>query len=146
MLKKLKIQSPKDAFNEMVSDLRDEGKTHKQIIDLYPTFKQIQTLRTSQNKIASATARMDSLAIMHTLATGDDKFVIQEQLVADGQSSPYLLCGTKDMLRLLAEHGQNVFFLDGMHGIDDFPNNQMVTINVRIGNKGYPCAYLITVR
>ena len=64
----------------------------------------------------------------------------------EGQSEIFVLLATTDSLQILVKHGQNLFFMDGMHKVNTYANNQVVTINVRVGTKGFPCAYLITSR
>lgn len=76
----------------------------------------------------------------------NDPFVIENSLNHKGKEELFILLATTHSLFLLSKYGDKVFFMDGMHGINNFENNQLVTINVRVGLKGYPVAYLITDR
>jgi len=75
-----------------------------------------------------------------------DPFVIENSLSQDGVAEVFILLATKQSLKMLVEHGSVVFFLDGMHEINYYENNQLLTINVRIGTRALPCVYLITNR
>ena len=76
----------------------------------------------------------------------NDPYIIENSLQRDGVSELFILLATNDMLKVLLKHGAIHFFMDGMHGVNRYENNQLVTLNVVINMKGYPCAHLITDR
>ena len=74
-----------------------------------------------------------------------DSFVIECSFSHLGNNDLFILCASSASLKLLLDHGE-VFFMDGMHGVNEYKDNQIVTLNVRVGAKGYPSVYLITDR
>ncbi len=57
-----------------------------------------------------------------------------------------LFLATEESLKLLARFGLKMIFIDGMHGMDDGENNQVVIIAVRVGLMAFPCAMCVCYR
>ena len=134
------------AWTLMFNEAKRTGLTHSQIDANMPTLRQLANLKQSKLKALKSFAELESLRILQEFPKERGVFVLDMSFYHEGQSEIFVLLATTESLQILARHGQNLFFMDGMHKVNTYANNQVVTINVRVGIKGFPCAYLITSR
>ena len=130
----------------LLNEAQRAGLTAAQIDGTMPTYQQLIHLKQSKLKALKSFAELESLRILQAFPKENGVFVLDMSFYHEGQSEIFVLLATTESLHILVKHGQNLFFMDGMHKVNTYANNQVVTINVRVGSKGFPCAYLITSR
>jgi hypothetical protein len=142
----LRSHTPSQTWMTLISDGDKLGLKAEHMVPYIPTFRQVCNQRGDQLKAIKSFAGFEALMIQEKFPRHKGIFIISMYLYENASSELFILLGTRQSLTMLCDHGDNVFYMDGMHGINAYKNNQIVTINVRVGNRGFPCAYLITVR
>jgi hypothetical protein len=137
----LSEHTPKQVWMKLWHDGIQRG------IPRHDVDKQIVNMRRVKLSEMKSFAALESIEIAQKFPTKQgESFIIDFSLAHEGDSEVFILIATNESLQMLYDHGKNIFFMDGMHKINHYKDNQIVTINVRVGMFGYPVAYLITCR
>jgi hypothetical protein len=133
--------------HNMMTQTAMRNRMPKLDIEKYiPSYPKIMRINQSMKKQAIECAPSLGQEMTEVYCNPADPFILDMSFSHEGKNEIFILLATHESLGWLNKHGQNIFYMDGIHNINSHKNNQMVTINVRVGNKGYPCAYLITTR
>ncbi len=127
-------------------DAKKSGISPSQIDAYLPTMTMLTNIKRDAVEAYKQFAQLEGVRIMNEFPREQGVFVVDMSFFHQGEPEIFIVPATDESLRMLVEHGQNIFFMDGMHGVNAYANNQMVTINVRVGKKGFSDAYLITCR
>jgi hypothetical protein len=133
-------------WSKLIENAGKSGLSDEQIETMLPTLTQVANLNRQQLKHCEQFSQLEGLNIMNQFPVAAGLFVLKMSFFEAGVNEIFILLATQHSLQMLVEHGQNVFFMDGMHKVNKYANNQVITINVRVGTKGFPCTYLITCR
>jgi hypothetical protein len=145
-LRLLTNHTPTQAWTILWNDGLRNGLTAAAMKETMPTYMQLINMRSAKLKELKTFAALEAQQVFDRFTGIKGEFILDMSLYHKGSDEVFVLMATQDSLLRLVEHGQNIFFMDGMHGINHYNDNQMVTINVKVGSVGFPCAYLITCR
>lgn len=148
----LSDKRPRAAYSLYVKAYRDKGWSESDIAIRLPSYSNFRALRQSNLKCARECAEAEVINTFQSWPS-DDPF-LQELCIFDIQDSKqvkekalFAVLMDHRMASILVEYGNIVANIDGMHNINRFRNNQLVTISCKLGDRSYiPCAYLITNR